>query len=47
MRRYQDVVYVRADGDGKDALHAGDQVITGGAVLLNEAMNELPIEAPK
>jgi cobalt-zinc-cadmium efflux system membrane fusion protein len=47
LRRYQDVVYVRADSDGKDAIHPGDQVITGGAVLLNEAMNDLPVEAPK
>jgi cobalt-zinc-cadmium efflux system membrane fusion protein len=46
-RRYQDVVYVRADIDGKDALQAGDHVITGGAVLLNEAMSDLPVEAAK
>lgn len=46
-RRYQDVVYVRADGADKDALQAGDHVITGGAVLLNEAMSDLPVEAPK
>jgi membrane fusion protein, heavy metal efflux system len=46
-RRYQDVVYVRADTDGKGGIHAGDHVIAGGAVLLNEAVGDLPVEAPK
>jgi cobalt-zinc-cadmium efflux system membrane fusion protein len=46
-RRYQDVIYVRADATDKDALKPGDKVIAGGAVLLNEAMNDLPVEAAK
>jgi membrane fusion protein, heavy metal efflux system len=46
-RRYKDVVYVRADSESKDGIHAGDHVIAGGAVLLNEAVGDLPIEAPK
>ena len=46
-RRYQDVVYVKANGADKDALKAGDKVIAGGAVLLNEAMTDLPVESAK
>ena len=46
-RRYQDVVYVRANLTDKDALKSGDKVIAGGAVLLNEAMNDLPVEPAK
>jgi membrane fusion protein, heavy metal efflux system len=46
-RRYQDVVYIRADAAGKPGIHAGDRVVSGGAVLLNEAMGDLPAEAPK
>ncbi len=46
-RRYQDVVYVRADADGKPGIKAGDRVVSGGAVLLNEAMSDLPIDTPK
>ena len=46
-RRYQDVVYVRANLTDKDALKPGDKVIAGGAVLLNEAMNDLPVEPAK
>jgi cobalt-zinc-cadmium efflux system membrane fusion protein len=44
MRRYQDVIYIRADPGDKDAVKAGDRVIAGGAVLLNEAMTDLPVE---
>ena len=46
-RRYHDVVYIRADNQAKDGIHAGDHVIAGGAVLLNEAVGDLPVEAPK
>jgi cobalt-zinc-cadmium efflux system membrane fusion protein len=46
-RRYHDVVYVLADAAGKPGLHAGDHVISGGAVLLNDAIGDLPVEAPK
>jgi cobalt-zinc-cadmium efflux system membrane fusion protein len=46
-RRYQDVIYVRADATDKDALKPGDTVIAGGAVLLNEAMTDLPVESAK
>jgi cobalt-zinc-cadmium efflux system membrane fusion protein len=46
-RRYQDVVYIRADPTGKPGIQAGDRVVSGGAVLLNEAMSDLPTETPK
>ena len=47
LRRYQDVVYVLSNSDDKNSLKAGDKIISGGAVLLNEAMSDLPVESPK
>lgn len=38
-RRFRDGICVRADGP----LHAGDRVVTAGALLLRDAMDELPV----
>jgi cobalt-zinc-cadmium efflux system membrane fusion protein len=38
VRRFRDKVYVKADGP----VHSGDRVVTGGALLLREAMEQLP-----
>ena len=39
-RRFRDVVYLTAEPGG---VRPGNEVVTSGALLLNEAMNELPI----
>jgi cobalt-zinc-cadmium efflux system membrane fusion protein len=44
VRRFHDVVYVRADpaAGTAQALHAGERVVTSGAIHLKEALDELP-----
>lgn len=43
VRRFRDVVHVAAAPDG---VRPGDQLATAGSLLLNEAMNELPVPHP-
>ena len=43
VRRNHDAVYLLANASG---IRAGDEVITSGSLLLNEAMNELPVPRP-
>jgi cobalt-zinc-cadmium efflux system membrane fusion protein len=41
VRRFRDGICVQAGG----ALKAGDRVVTGGSLLLRDAMDELPVPA--
>ena len=43
IRRFQDVVYLATSAG---SVRVGDEVITAGSLLLNEAMNELPAPHP-
>jgi cobalt-zinc-cadmium efflux system membrane fusion protein len=48
-RRFQDVVYLQAlpqgrDADKMDTIRPGERVVSSGAVLLNEAMADLPVQ---
>ena len=39
VRRFREVIYVRASNDG---VHAGDRVVTSGSLLLRQALDQLP-----
>ncbi len=39
VRRFREVIYVRASNDG---VHAGDRVVTSGSLLLRQAIDQLP-----
>jgi cobalt-zinc-cadmium efflux system membrane fusion protein len=46
LRRFHDVVYVRAASASVGSLKPGERVVVGGAVFLKDALTELPQEKP-